>query len=126
MCQELDVKINMVRTKLLPKPFSAPSHKKPLRLENEPNENTIRSSKIHFPVRVMLKAKRKFSVESGIKEYYSGALSAKEISPVNHASLPRQKYSYVKPAMKHKRHKSLHKIHVKPKVNLSCILFLGC
>ena len=90
MCQELNVRINMVRTKLLPKPFLAPSHKKPLRLENEPNENTIQSGKIHFPVRVMLKAKRKFTGMSGIKEFYSGALSAKEISQVHLASLPRQ------------------------------------
>ena len=122
MCQELNVRINMVRTKLLPKPFPAPSHKKPLRLKNEPNQNTIRSDKVHFPVRVMLKAKRKFTVESGIKEFHSGALNAKEISQVNRASLPRQKYSTVKTAMEHKRCKSLHKIHVTPKVNLSCIL----
>ena len=122
MCQQLRVRINMVRTKLLPKPFSAPSHKKPLRLKNEPNQNIIRSDKVHFPVRVMLKAKRKFTVESGIKKFHSGALNAKEISQVNRTSLPRQKYSNVKPAMGHKRHKSLHKVHVKPKVKLSCIL----
>ena len=121
MCQELNVRINMVRTKLLPKPFLAP-HKKPLRLENEPNENTIQSGKIHFPVRVMLKAKRKFTGMSGIKEFHSGALSAKEISQVNLASLPRQKHSNVKTVMEHKRHQSLHKIYVKPKVNSSFIL----
>ena len=97
--QELKIKHNMVRTKWSPKPHMACSPKAVLRLYYEPNDNSIQQNLVNYPMRVKLKAKRKFSEKHMQKELGT--------NNTNTATLG------------HKRQKSAHRILTTTKVNLN-------
>ena len=97
--QELKVKHNMFRTKWTLKPLMAGSPKAVLRLYYEPNDNSIQQNLSNYPMRVKLKAKRKFTEKRMQKELVTNNTDTATLG--------------------HKRHKSAHRILTTTKVNLN-------